>query len=1010
MLSGRIRKAGLGFSRDRISLENKPFENIKVPEEFQKYVQLDNYLSDLSDQNIGEAADFIEKSFSKHTMNYVFRSITFFSKIRPLQHDLLGELFSALAISHSSYKPPILRIVEINPIFARKLFTLGVYSVNEIQETFEHFSHERQKYISNNRFRIQINDDVAIPKGKHLMTSRFPKQIFGVFSDLLQPSFPVSFKYTTGYPKNSIWEVLKYDQIDKLKALLKEIPEDSGKRKFFEQETKIAFSDSLYGEEIGVIDFAAYYSAQNCFDYLIHEYERFLQISDQTLRFAFLGGNYNIIKSLLDKGLDISSSNILDVVKYHYYDLVHLVIKNRSNYNLACDDVIRTRSIKFFFYIKNIAPSLFNISFLRYAVSNDDDAMFDAILYRENKSTQIILDQDSKERILCYAIKNNNEYITKQLLQLDVNPNQTANNVSCLVHAARNRNYKIIQLLLDKGARVDSDENGNSPITKILKTGDYKIIKYFFERGAGRVDASQLKHSLIYYAVCSGNTDVIEYTLQNCPDSDINKDTDLRRRKSIQARAILFDDPKLLQFLLSKGMKLDCGDKLLQMTNNFYHQIEIIKILLNNNYKPKEEEINDVLENLIRSNNEKKINEIISIQNIIVEPSTLNFAISTEKVGIFPLLVSRIDTKVYNYTPCIINIINTKRFNLEHIKILVEKGVNLNDSVQDKNYTSVIRTSWGVAKVKSSSHQTTPLSAAIRSEKLPIIHYLIEKGANINGAAEVAAGKSLEMLKLLTENNPNFDPSDCNVYHAAINNNKLDVLDYLFSVGLSPNSKDNDGFTILAYAIRNKNCKCIEKIIEMGSDLNLPCNSKMKTPLQLAIRMREMEIVKLLVNSGADVNLTYNNNKIPVTLFIKQIRRQEDLSILLDKNPDLSIRSGHRRIETPLTQAISMKLDNIVLLLIEHGADINQKDENGDTPLFKVNSVSIAKILIDHGADINEQNNKGVTPLMRIASNQNDDLVRFFIDNGADVSLRDYGSTPADLAVSNEVREYLNSL
>ncbi|EAX90659.1 hypothetical protein TVAG_142030 [Trichomonas vaginalis G3] len=57
-------------------------------------------------------------------------------------------------------------------------------------------------------------------------------------------------------------------------------------------------------------------------------------------------------------------------------------------------------------------------------------------------------------------------------------------------------------------------------------------------------------------------------------------------------------------------------------------------------------------------------------------------------------------------------------------------------------------------------------------------------------------------------------------------------------------------------------------------------------------------------------------------------------------------------------------------LLISHGANINEKDEDGNTALHITawkNNKEIAKLLISHGANINEKDKYGRTTLHEAA-------------------------------------------
>jgi len=72
-------------------------------------------------------------------------------------------------------------------------------------------------------------------------------------------------------------------------------------------------------------------------------------------------------------------------------------------------------------------------------------------------------------------------------------------------------------------------------------------------------------------------------------------------------------------------------------------------------------------------------------------------------------------------------------------------------------------------------------------------------------------------------------------------------------------------------------------------------------------------------------------------------------------------------METPLFKALLRKNDAVVIYLVEHRADINKENNNGETSLIKVcknENEKIVKCLVEHGAEINKKDNNGFTPLM----------------------------------------------
>ena len=72
--------------------------------------------------------------------------------------------------------------------------------------------------------------------------------------------------------------------------------------------------------------------------------------------------------------------------------------------------------------------------------------------------------------------------------------------------------------------------------------------------------------------------------------------------------------------------------------------------------------------------------------------------------------------------------------------------------------------------------------------------------------------------------------------------------------------------------------------------------------------------------------------------------------------------------------------------LIKNGADVNEKDDGGKTPIFYANTKKLVQYLIETGANVNHKDHYGLTPLCH---DINIKIARTLIKNGADVNALD---------------------
>merc|ERR1711998_733640 len=91
-------------------------------------------------------------------------------------------------------------------------------------------------------------------------------------------------------------------------------------------------------------------------------------------------------------------------------------------------------------------------------------------------------------------------------------------------------------------------------------------------------------------------------------------------------------------------------------------------------------------------------------------------------------------------------------------------------------------------------------------------------------------------------------------------------------------------------------------------------------------------------------------------------------------------------------------------ILLDHGADANQGDVNGWTPVlvasFKNNTEAL-KILLDHGADAHSAESSGMTPVCAAAVQQNStEALKMLLDYAAQAGQPNQDLAPAMLSAT----------
>ena len=187
-----------------------------------------------------------------------------------------------------------------------------------------------------------------------------------------------------------------------------------------------------------------------------------------------------------------------------------------------------------------------------------------------------------------------------------------------------------------------------------------------------------------------------------------------------------------------------------------------------------------------------------------------------------------------------------------------------------------------------------------------------------------------------------------------------DMVTFLVGEGADVNAMCLDNYTAVTVAILKEHTQCVNILIEAGVDVNLANVSDGTIPLMNATYRPNAEAVDLMIKKGADVNMISHDGS---TALILASGIQQDVIVPPGTNVNSKkYRNGVRRLLSSLKRSTEC-----ISLLIQAGADVNRRDNNGRTALIRAaeqyNPRSI-DLLLQAGADVNTAANYGNTPLM----------------------------------------------
>lgn len=256
----------------------------------------------------------------------------------------------------------------------------------------------------------------------------------------------------------------------------------------------------------------------------------------------------------------------------------------------------------------------------------------------------------------------------------------------------------------------------------------------------------------------------------------------------------------------------------------------------------------------------------------------------------------------------------------------------------------------------------------------------------------------------------------------AIEKNHIEIARLLLNFGCNVNAADRQGRTALMTAAWKNHWHMLNELLRRGADVNRRDNMGRNVLHNLAADKHcnwGHDVINLLLSTdvcidGYDGQDDLKRSPLHWATVMGKVELCEML-LTRARHPRADVNAVEIRGKTSLHLAASYGKDDVVELLLRHGADVKVKSDGGWTPLHiacERGNVNIVKILLENGAEINARLLNGTTPLHVAAQAGHKDVVKCLLErNDVERAARDaFGITPFLRAAQNRMKDVVDLL
>ena len=595
---------------------------------------------------------------------------------------------------------------------------------------------------------------------------------------------------------------------------------------------------------------------------------------------------------------------------------------------------------------------------------------------------------------------------------------------NCLHIAARNGHLYLCQILIDDHGFEENnvDNNGCTALLNSAQSGNYELVKYFVDKGTDIHQKTKNGEICLHIAARSGHLHLCQTLIddhgfdENCADN---------KGWTAFLNSAQSGNYELVKYFVDKGtdihQKTKNGENCLHIAARSGH-LYLCQTLINDHGFDKNIVNNNgwpALHRSAESGNYELFRYFVDKGADIHQKTNdgdncLHIAARNGHLYLCQTLIDDhgFDENIVNKNGQAALHHSAQSGNYELIRYFVDKGADIHQKTKDGDnclhiaarngqlyLCQTLIDDHGFDKSIVDNNGWTAVHCSAQGGNYELFRYFVDKGTDVHqktkdgdNCLHIAAREGhLNLCQTLIDDH-DFDKNIVNnngwtALHCSAGSGNYELVRYFVDKGADIHQKTKDGDNCLhIVALKGHLYLCQTLIGNHGFDKSIVDNNGW-TAVHCSAESGNYELFRYFVDKGTDVHQKTKDGDNCLHIAAREGHLNLCQTLIDDHDFDKNIVNNNGW--TALHCSAGSGNYELVRYFVDKGADIHQKTKDGDNCLhiaaLKGYLYLCQTLIDDHGFDENCAGNMGWTALLNSAQSGNYELVRYFVDKGADI-------------------------